>query len=114
MLARLAKNQIARSVTLIIYYLIMWSNACVFYFYRTKPVEKPKELVIPLIHKNRWYRQDAERGDKSGEDKTKDKTKDSSQGEQDTVESQAVKELIEGVWVDYFSFCRLWLCFKIY
>uniref|UniRef100_A0A673GEP9 G-patch domain and KOW motifs-containing protein n=1 Tax=Sinocyclocheilus rhinocerous TaxID=307959 RepID=A0A673GEP9_9TELE len=42
----------------------------------TKPVEKPKELVIPLIHKNRWYR-------------------DPSQQEQDTVESQAVKELIE-------------------
>ncbi|XP_051758798.1 G-patch domain and KOW motifs-containing protein [Ctenopharyngodon idella] len=57
----------------------------------TKPVEKPKELVIPLIHKNRWYRQDAERGDKSSEDKTKDPP----QEVQDTVESQAVKELIE-------------------
>uniref|UniRef100_A0A673J8X9 G-patch domain and KOW motifs-containing protein n=1 Tax=Sinocyclocheilus rhinocerous TaxID=307959 RepID=A0A673J8X9_9TELE len=57
----------------------------------TKPVEKPKELVIPLIHKNRWYRQDAERGDKSSEDKSRDP----SQQEQDTVESQAVKELIE-------------------
>ncbi|XP_046727662.1 G-patch domain and KOW motifs-containing protein-like isoform X1 [Silurus meridionalis] len=22
----------------------------------TKPVEKPKELIIPLIQKNRWYR----------------------------------------------------------
>uniref|UniRef100_A0A8C1D5M3 G-patch domain and KOW motifs-containing protein n=1 Tax=Cyprinus carpio carpio TaxID=630221 RepID=A0A8C1D5M3_CYPCA len=53
----------------------------------TKPVEKPKELVIPLIHKNRWYRQDAERGDKS--------SGDTSQQEQDTVETQAVKELIE-------------------
>uniref|UniRef100_A0A8C1PS91 G-patch domain and KOW motifs-containing protein n=1 Tax=Cyprinus carpio TaxID=7962 RepID=A0A8C1PS91_CYPCA len=41
----------------------------------TKPVEKPKELVIPLIHKNRCG--------------------DPSQQEQDTVESQAVKELIE-------------------
>ncbi|XP_016335440.1 G patch domain and KOW motifs-containing protein [Sinocyclocheilus anshuiensis] len=57
----------------------------------TKPVEKPKELVIPLIHKNRWYRQDAERDDKSSEDKSRDP----SQQEQDTVESQAVKELIE-------------------
>uniref|UniRef100_A0A673GL65 G-patch domain and KOW motifs-containing protein n=1 Tax=Sinocyclocheilus rhinocerous TaxID=307959 RepID=A0A673GL65_9TELE len=57
----------------------------------TKPVEKPKELVIPLIHKNRWYRQDAEREDKSREDKSRDP----SQQEQDTVESQAVKELIE-------------------
>ncbi|KAG1951003.1 G-patch domain and KOW motifs-containing protein [Pimephales promelas] len=57
----------------------------------TKPVEKPKELIIPLIHKNRWYRQDAERGEKSSDDKTKDPSRE----EQDTVESQAVKELIE-------------------
>jgi len=68
-------------------------------FYRTKPVEKPKELIIPLIHKNRWYRQDAERGEKSSDDKTKDPSRE----EQDTVESQAVKELIEGVLV-YYSF----------
>uniref|UniRef100_A0A672S0E9 G-patch domain and KOW motifs-containing protein n=1 Tax=Sinocyclocheilus grahami TaxID=75366 RepID=A0A672S0E9_SINGR len=56
----------------------------------TKPVEKPKELVIPLIHKNRWYRQDAERGDKS-----RDPSQQEQEQEQDTVESQAVKELIE-------------------
>ncbi|XP_065103543.1 G-patch domain and KOW motifs-containing protein [Paramisgurnus dabryanus] len=55
----------------------------------TKPVEKPKELIIPLIHKNRWYREDAERGDKSSGEKSTDQTG------QDTVESQAVKELIE-------------------
>uniref|UniRef100_A0A8C2E5U3 G-patch domain and KOW motifs-containing protein n=1 Tax=Cyprinus carpio TaxID=7962 RepID=A0A8C2E5U3_CYPCA len=59
----------------------------------TKPVEKPKELVIPLIHKNRWYRQDAERGDKSSGDPSQ--SRDPSQQERDTVESQAVKELIE-------------------
>ncbi|KTF91317.1 hypothetical protein cypCar_00012576 [Cyprinus carpio] len=57
----------------------------------TKPVEKPKELIIPLIHKNRWYRQDADRGDNSSEDKSGDP----SQEQQDTVESLAVKELIE-------------------
>ncbi|NP_001007208.1 G-patch domain and KOW motifs-containing protein [Danio rerio] len=57
----------------------------------TKPVEKPKELIIPLIHKNRWYRQDAERADKTSEEKTEEP----SQVKQDTVESQAVKELIE-------------------
>jgi len=68
-------------------------------FYRTKPVEKPKELIIPLIHKNRWYRHDAERGEKSSDDKTKDPSRE----EQDTVESQAVKELIEGVLL-YYSF----------
>uniref|UniRef100_A0A672TDE1 G-patch domain and KOW motifs-containing protein n=1 Tax=Sinocyclocheilus grahami TaxID=75366 RepID=A0A672TDE1_SINGR len=56
----------------------------------TKPVEKPKELVIPLIHKNRWYRQDAER-----EDKSRDPSQQEQEQEQDTVESQAVKELIE-------------------
>ncbi len=71
-------------------------------------MEKPRELVIPLINKNRWYRQDAERGDKSSEDKPRDPPLE----EQDTVESQAVKELIEGGLVDYYSFCSLWLCFK--
>ncbi len=68
-------------------------------------MEKPKELVIPLINKNRWYRQDAERRDKSSEDKPRDPSLE----ERDTVESQAVKELIEGVGVDYYSFCSLWL-----
>ncbi|XP_051525840.1 G-patch domain and KOW motifs-containing protein-like [Myxocyprinus asiaticus] len=56
----------------------------------TKPVEKPKELIIPLIHKNRWNRLDAGKEDKSSEGKTKDPSQ-----EVDMVESQAVKELIE-------------------
>uniref|UniRef100_A0A8C7DNY0 G-patch domain and KOW motifs-containing protein n=1 Tax=Oncorhynchus kisutch TaxID=8019 RepID=A0A8C7DNY0_ONCKI len=43
----------------------------------TRPVEKPKELIIPLIQRNRWS-----------------KTQPPSQ-EQDSVESQAVKEIIE-------------------
>ncbi|KAA0713769.1 G-patch domain and KOW motifs-containing protein [Triplophysa tibetana] len=55
----------------------------------TKPVEKPKELIIPLIHKNRWYREDAERGDKSSKEES------TAPSQEDTVESQAVKELIE-------------------
>lgn len=54
-------------------------------------MEKPKELIIPLIHKNRWYREDAERGDKSSKEESTDPP------QEDTVESQAVKELIEGV-----------------
>ncbi|XP_066566183.1 G-patch domain and KOW motifs-containing protein [Amia ocellicauda] len=54
----------------------------------TKPVEKPKELIIPLIHKNRWYKgEGASRG--GGGPSAQPET------EQDAVESQAVKELIE-------------------
>ncbi|KAL6456744.1 hypothetical protein MHYP_G00352880 [Metynnis hypsauchen] len=56
----------------------------------TKPVEKPKELIIPLIHKNRWYREEgAKQSDKRDEKGT------SQPEEQDSVESQAVRELIE-------------------
>ncbi|XP_040915772.1 G-patch domain and KOW motifs-containing protein [Toxotes jaculatrix] len=56
----------------------------------SKPSEKPKELIIPLIHKNRWHRPD--RPDQSEErgGKTQATTQDN-----DSVESQAVKELIE-------------------
>ncbi|KAI4897962.1 hypothetical protein NFI96_023218 [Prochilodus magdalenae] len=56
----------------------------------TKPVEKPKELIIPLIQKNRWYREEGEkRSDKP------DEKGSSPSNEQDSVESQAVRELIE-------------------
>ncbi|XP_030641044.1 G-patch domain and KOW motifs-containing protein [Chanos chanos] len=55
----------------------------------TKPVEKPKELIIPLINKNRWYRPD---GVKQGEKEDNSKFP---LEEQDSVESQAVRELIE-------------------
>uniref|UniRef100_A0A3Q0RNI8 G-patch domain and KOW motifs-containing protein n=1 Tax=Amphilophus citrinellus TaxID=61819 RepID=A0A3Q0RNI8_AMPCI len=53
----------------------------------SKPSEKPKELIIPLIQKNRWHRagQNSENGGK-----IQDTTQDN-----DSVESQAVKELIE-------------------
>ncbi|XP_015822736.2 G-patch domain and KOW motifs-containing protein [Nothobranchius furzeri] len=53
----------------------------------SKPTEKPKELIIPLIQKNRWHKPD--RADPSG---------GSARGsvqDKDSVESQAVKELIE-------------------
>lgn len=55
----------------------------------TKHVEKSKELVIPLIQKNRWYRHEAVKHEDE---------KEAPPGEQqDSVESQAIKELIEGV-----------------
>ncbi|KAJ8411966.1 hypothetical protein AAFF_G00142330 [Aldrovandia affinis] len=55
----------------------------------TRPVEKAKELIIPLINKNRWYRPDGT-GKAPG-----DFADPRPPQEQDSVESQAVKELIE-------------------
>ncbi|XP_038863546.1 G-patch domain and KOW motifs-containing protein-like isoform X1 [Salvelinus namaycush] len=64
----------------------------------TKPVEKPKELIIPLIQRNRWCsRQENKAGLVQGQGDgggVKAKTQPPSQ-EQDSVESQAVKEIIE-------------------
>ncbi|KAF3697185.1 G-patch domain and KOW motifs-containing protein T54-like [Channa argus] len=57
----------------------------------SKPSEKPKELIIPLIQKNRWHRLD--RAAQCEGTKTQETTQDG-----DSVESQAVKELIEGVY----------------
>lgn len=51
----------------------------------TKQSEKPKDLIIPLIVKNRWKKQGQSEG--NGEITAQDK---------DSVDSQAVKELIEG------------------
>ncbi|XP_064813308.1 G-patch domain and KOW motifs-containing protein-like isoform X1 [Oncorhynchus masou masou] len=63
-----------------------------------KPVEKPKELIIPLIQRNRWCsRQENKAGQVQGHGDgggDKAKTQPPSQ-EQDSVESQAVKEIIE-------------------
>ncbi|KAM9855369.1 G-patch domain and KOW motifs-containing protein [Aulostomus maculatus] len=56
----------------------------------TKPSEKPKELVIPLIQKNRWHKPDRANQNDGGGGKTQEATQNS-----DSVESQAVKELIE-------------------
>ncbi|XP_046896833.1 G-patch domain and KOW motifs-containing protein [Hypomesus transpacificus] len=55
----------------------------------TKPQKKPKELIIPLIQKNRWCRPD--RG--ADGDETKPQTNVSQ--ESNSVESQAIKEIIE-------------------
>nr|XP_046200166.1 G-patch domain and KOW motifs-containing protein-like [Oncorhynchus gorbuscha] len=64
----------------------------------TKPVEKLKELIIPLIQRNRWCsRQENKAGLVQGQGdggRVKAKTQPPSQ-EQDSVESQAVKEIIE-------------------
>lgn len=58
----------------------------------SKPTEKPKELIIPLIQKNRWHKPD--RGAQTRENDNK--TEETSQNN-DSMVSQAVKELIEGV-----------------
>ncbi|XP_043936125.1 G-patch domain and KOW motifs-containing protein [Protopterus annectens] len=51
------------------------------------PVEKPKELVIPLIQKNRWKK-------KGSDDRQKERTSEKEQ-EEDHVVSQAIQELID-------------------
>ncbi|XP_060913735.1 G-patch domain and KOW motifs-containing protein [Labrus mixtus] len=56
----------------------------------TKPSEKPKELIIPLIQKNRWHKTEKVVQSDAGEGKTQEATQ-----EKDSVDSQAVKELIE-------------------
>lgn len=58
----------------------------------TKPVEKPKELIIPLIQKNRWYRHEGVKQEDGKE------APSSPSKQQDSVESQAIKELIEGIF----------------
>lgn len=59
----------------------------------SKQSEKPKELIIPLIVKNRWNKQGQKEG--NGETKAQDN---------DSVDSQAVKELIEGQNLRNLSF----------
>ncbi|XP_076597319.1 G-patch domain and KOW motifs-containing protein [Chaetodon auriga] len=56
----------------------------------SKPSEKPKELIIPLIQKNRWHKPDRASQSEGSGGKTQETTQDS-----DSVDSQAVKELIE-------------------
>lgn len=60
----------------------------------TKPVEKPKELIIPLIQKNRW---------KTNEGVKQKDGKEAPSDQQDSVESQAIKELIEGFFSYYYT-----------
>ncbi|XP_067449066.1 G-patch domain and KOW motifs-containing protein [Thunnus thynnus] len=56
----------------------------------TKPSEKPKELIIPLIQNNRWQKPGRADQSEAKGGKTQETTQES-----DSVESQAVKELIE-------------------
>ena len=67
------------------------------FIHSTKPVEKPTELIIPLIRKNRWYKQDDAKPSEN------DSKENPAVQEQDSVESQAVKELIEGELPYFFS-----------
>ncbi|XP_028266154.1 G-patch domain and KOW motifs-containing protein [Parambassis ranga] len=56
----------------------------------SKPSEKPKELIIPLIQKNRWHKPDQKGQNAGNGHKTEDATQDN-----ESVECQAVRELIE-------------------
>ncbi|KAJ3586678.1 hypothetical protein NHX12_013074 [Muraenolepis orangiensis] len=57
----------------------------------TRPSDKPKELIIPLIQKNRW----CDRRDNATRDDKNEAKPLLGPPEDDSVESQAVKELIE-------------------
>uniref|UniRef100_A0A3Q3JPA4 G-patch domain and KOW motifs-containing protein n=1 Tax=Monopterus albus TaxID=43700 RepID=A0A3Q3JPA4_MONAL len=65
---------------------------------RSNPPEKPKELIIPLIQKSHWHRPDRAGQGEGSTGKTQATTQDG-----DSVESQAVKELIEGVYTDQWQ-----------
>ncbi|XP_070695664.1 G-patch domain and KOW motifs-containing protein [Pempheris klunzingeri] len=56
----------------------------------SKPHDKPKEFIIPLIQKNRWHRAGQSEGSGGSGGKTQEAAQDN-----DSVDSQAVKELIE-------------------
>ncbi|XP_072222480.1 G-patch domain and KOW motifs-containing protein isoform X1 [Leuresthes tenuis] len=56
----------------------------------SKPTEKPKELIIPLIQKNRWHKPD-----RAGQTANSEGKAQGTGQHNDSVESQAVKELIE-------------------
>ncbi|XP_019963524.2 G-patch domain and KOW motifs-containing protein [Paralichthys olivaceus] len=56
----------------------------------SKPTEKTKELIIPLIQKNRWHRPDRAGHSEESGGKTQETTR-----EIDSADSLAVKELIE-------------------
>lgn len=53
--------------------------------------EKSKELVIPLIQKNRWVKPDSK-----GDSEPNEKERTEATGDGESVDAQAVKELIEG------------------
>nr|XP_046251545.1 G-patch domain and KOW motifs-containing protein [Scatophagus argus] len=56
----------------------------------SKPSEKPKELIIPLIQKNRWHKADRAGQSEGDGGKVQETAQDDN-----SVDSQAVKELIE-------------------
>ncbi|XP_029361715.1 G-patch domain and KOW motifs-containing protein [Echeneis naucrates] len=56
----------------------------------SRPSEKPKELIIPLIQKNRWHRPDRAGHSQESDGRTQETTQ-----HHDSVDSQAVRELIE-------------------
>ncbi|KAM9785722.1 G-patch domain and KOW motifs-containing protein [Neosynchiropus ocellatus] len=59
-------------------------------FQSIKTSEQPKELIIPLIKKNRWHKADqSNQSEQNGEEKARKSDNN------DSMESQAVKELIE-------------------
>lgn len=60
-------------------------------FCSLKPSEKAKELIIPLIQKNRWVNEDSQGNSETSEVKARETT-----GDNESVDSLAVKELIEG------------------
>ncbi|XP_029011686.1 G-patch domain and KOW motifs-containing protein [Betta splendens] len=59
----------------------------------SKPSEKPKELIIPLIQKNRWFKADRTSQVENSVGKTQETTQTTH--DSDSMVSQAVKELIE-------------------
>lgn len=60
--------------------------------YSLKPsAEKSKELVIPLIRKNRWVPSESQDNSETSGEKKAETSADS-----ESVDAQAVKELIEG------------------
>lgn len=60
--------------------------------YSLKPsAEKSKELIIPLICKNRWVQGESQDNSQTSGEKTTEASADS-----ESVDAQAVKELIEG------------------
>uniref|UniRef100_A0A3B4A833 G-patch domain and KOW motifs-containing protein n=1 Tax=Periophthalmus magnuspinnatus TaxID=409849 RepID=A0A3B4A833_9GOBI len=61
----------------------------------TKPQVKPKELIIPLIQKNHWHKPSSAAQNEAKVKKGKEPTQ-----EDDSMVSQAVKELIEGEQLD--------------
>lgn len=53
--------------------------------------DKSRELVIPLIQKNRWVKPEPKGNSETSEKKTTETS-----GDRESVDAQAVKELIEG------------------